>query len=302
MTAVEVKFTVNGNERVLSVAWPSAPAEQQPWPPLFLPQSKWDVAKANAGRVPLSWTDGRCSRVSRWRFRRKAVDSLTIEGLAADGPEAGLHPLQKAFISEAAIQCGYCTPGMILTPRPCWIASWLPHWGPLRRPSSGMVPPYGIRQPGRRGHSGSGGGDEGGGLDAAATATEPSEGSADGSAADSGGDAGSPASMPRRRPRAWVSMLPIWRSRAWCMAPERCAARIHMRAGAERAVAEALPGFRGLVKASEVPRACGTWFNLRRKELGNSRSRMMGVRFIGDPVLVVAADDGWLAAREAIWR
>jgi len=36
---------------------------------------------------------------------------LTIEGLQK-GSE--LHPLQAAFVSEAAIQCGYCTPGMIM--------------------------------------------------------------------------------------------------------------------------------------------------------------------------------------------
>ena len=36
----------------------------------------------------------------------------TIEGL--ESPE-GLHPIQKAFVEKGAIQCGFCTPGMILT-------------------------------------------------------------------------------------------------------------------------------------------------------------------------------------------
>jgi nicotinate dehydrogenase subunit A len=36
----------------------------------------------------------------------------TIEGLA---PGGGLHPLQRAFLDADALQCGYCTPGMILT-------------------------------------------------------------------------------------------------------------------------------------------------------------------------------------------
>jgi len=37
---------------------------------------------------------------------------LTIEGVASNGE---LHPIQKAFVDHGAIQCGYCTPGMVLS-------------------------------------------------------------------------------------------------------------------------------------------------------------------------------------------
>jgi carbon-monoxide dehydrogenase small subunit len=39
----------------------------------------------------------------------------TIEGLTAERGSPRLHPLQEAFLAEGAVQCGFCTPGMILS-------------------------------------------------------------------------------------------------------------------------------------------------------------------------------------------
>lgn len=41
----------------------------------------------------------------------EGAEVMTIEGLARDGK---LHPLQQAFVENNALQCGFCTPGMIM--------------------------------------------------------------------------------------------------------------------------------------------------------------------------------------------
>jgi aerobic-type carbon monoxide dehydrogenase small subunit (CoxS/CutS family) len=38
---------------------------------------------------------------------------VTIEGLAGEGGE--LHPLQQAFLDQGGVQCGFCTPGMLIS-------------------------------------------------------------------------------------------------------------------------------------------------------------------------------------------
>jgi carbon-monoxide dehydrogenase small subunit len=42
----------------------------------------------------------------------EGADVTTVEGLARDGE---LHPIQRAFVEHHGLQCGFCTPGMILT-------------------------------------------------------------------------------------------------------------------------------------------------------------------------------------------
>lgn len=46
-------------------------------------------------------------------YEARDKNVLTIEGLSR--PDGTLHPIQQAFIDEFALQCGFCTPGMILS-------------------------------------------------------------------------------------------------------------------------------------------------------------------------------------------
>ena len=45
-------------------------------------------------------------------FEVEGIDILTIEGISQKG---SLHPIQESFIKHGAIQCGHCTPGMIMS-------------------------------------------------------------------------------------------------------------------------------------------------------------------------------------------
>ena len=70
------------------------------------------MTKESAEPVPSCWTaipSIPCLVLAAELDGRKV---LTVEGLAHDGR---LHPLQEAFLEVGAVQCGYCTPGMLLS-------------------------------------------------------------------------------------------------------------------------------------------------------------------------------------------
>lgn len=51
-----------------------------------------------------------CIYLAMWAARKRI---MTVEGLK--GPNGELSPIQRAFIEEAAVQCGFCTPGLIMS-------------------------------------------------------------------------------------------------------------------------------------------------------------------------------------------
>jgi len=61
---------------------------------------------------------------------------LTIEGLAENGK---LHPIQQAFVDKGAIQCGFCTPGMILSAKALLDANPKPTEQDIRMAISGNL-------------------------------------------------------------------------------------------------------------------------------------------------------------------
>jgi aerobic-type carbon monoxide dehydrogenase small subunit (CoxS/CutS family) len=90
---------------------------------LGLTGSKYGCGEGLCGACTVV-VDGRAVRSCRLPVGGiKGKEVTTIEGLANNG---ALHPLQKAFVEQDALQCGYCTPGVIMnayslllnTPRP----------------------------------------------------------------------------------------------------------------------------------------------------------------------------------------
>jgi carbon-monoxide dehydrogenase small subunit len=105
-----IKATVNGAKHTVSI-----PPDR-----LLLDMLREDLGLTGTKRGCGNGKCGACSII----MDGKLVDSclvpamkadgseiLTVEGLAGEGD---LHPIQEAFLEKGAVQCGFCTPGMLL--------------------------------------------------------------------------------------------------------------------------------------------------------------------------------------------
>jgi aerobic carbon-monoxide dehydrogenase small subunit len=111
MTAVTVTVTVNGTERRDNVE-----------PRMLLVHYLRDTCGLTATNIGCDTTScGACTV----HLDNAAVKSCTVLAVQADGrdvttleglarADGELHPMQQAFRSEHALQCGFCTPGMVM--------------------------------------------------------------------------------------------------------------------------------------------------------------------------------------------
>jgi aerobic-type carbon monoxide dehydrogenase small subunit (CoxS/CutS family) len=105
-----IRFKLNGKE----VAVTTAPERMLLWvlrTDLELTGTKYGCGEGYCGFCTVL-VDGKPERSCSMPLSNvEGTSVLTIEGLSKG---AKLHPLQQAFVDHGALQCGYCTPGMIL--------------------------------------------------------------------------------------------------------------------------------------------------------------------------------------------
>lgn len=108
----EIRLHINGEDRTVLA--------EKNWNLLYVLREVLDLTGAKCGcntgdcgacRVILDGEAVNSCLIQVQKLEGKKIE--TIEGVT--GPDGGLHPIQQAFIECGAVQCGYCTPGMVLS-------------------------------------------------------------------------------------------------------------------------------------------------------------------------------------------
>jgi carbon-monoxide dehydrogenase small subunit len=108
---MRIQMAVNGSEREIDNIWPGESLLYVLRERLGMPGSKNACEQGECGSCSV-YLDGvlvcACLVLAAQAHERSVT---TVEGLVQDGD---LHPVQDAFVATGAVQCGFCTPGLIV--------------------------------------------------------------------------------------------------------------------------------------------------------------------------------------------
>ena len=106
-----ITFKINGQQRTVTTD-PERPLLEIIREDLQLTGTKYACGEGQCGACTVLVDGKTVMSCNTPVSQAEGKTILTIEGLA-EGDK--LHPVQEAFLAETAYQCGYCTPGMIMT-------------------------------------------------------------------------------------------------------------------------------------------------------------------------------------------
>jgi xanthine dehydrogenase YagT iron-sulfur-binding subunit len=110
---LSISLTVNGERREVELEDPRVTLLDLLRERLFLTGTKKGCDRGQCGACTVLVDGRRINSCLALAVSLDGADILTIEGVVAQGGE--LHPLQAAFIAHDGLQCGFCTPGQIMS-------------------------------------------------------------------------------------------------------------------------------------------------------------------------------------------
>ena len=108
-----LRFTLNGEEKLLDIE-PGISALELIRDILDLKGTKEGCGIGECGACTVVVDGKAVNACLMFAAQLDGHDVMTVEGL---GKDDGLHPIQQSFIEHHAVQCGFCTPGVLMSTR-----------------------------------------------------------------------------------------------------------------------------------------------------------------------------------------
>jgi carbon-monoxide dehydrogenase small subunit len=135
VSGVQVKMTINGEEVVRDVE-PRMLLVHFLRDELDMTGTHWGCDTSNCGTCVVQMDGEPVKSCTVLAAMASGHDILTVEGLEKDGE---LDPVQQGFMEEHGLQCGFCTPGMMLTARALLDSNPNPSDAEIREAISGQI-------------------------------------------------------------------------------------------------------------------------------------------------------------------